>query len=131
MAHYRTQAYVEAAYALIQEGKKASDVSQALLRRLSKSKQLSLLPAIIDAMQIRESLGTKIPVAITIGRDFSKAGAARVEATVAQAIGRETSIETTTDSSLLGGIIIQQGDDVIDASVKALAASLKNYLAHM
>lgn len=39
-------------------------------------------------------------------------------------LGREVSISSTTDASLIGGVIIKAGDTIIDGSMKSQLESL-------
>jgi F-type H+-transporting ATPase subunit delta len=48
---------------------------------------------------------------------------------LARKYGRDVSLNTVVDPSVVGGIRIQIGDDVIDASVSSRLADLRQRLA--
>ena len=53
----------------------------------------------------------------------------RIREAMAQRLGREVELETTTDPALIGGVIIRAGDLVIDASLRGRLKSLAGEVA--
>ena len=47
-----------------------------------------------------------------------------ITATLKSKLGRDVSITTRTDESLIGGVIIKAGDTIIDGSMKSQLESL-------
>ena len=101
-----------------------------LAQLLAENKRLVLLPEIVSLFEALKSeregeLAAHITSAFTLA-DAQMAGlVAKLEAK----LGRKVTATQSVDSELIGGVVIQVGDEVMDASVRggleALAVTLK------
>lgn len=89
------------------------------LKVVTENGRLALIPHIADSYEVMQSERSGNIEAHVIS---AYAVNATQKKTIAEALkikfGRDISIKTKTDKSLLGGIIIRAGDVVIDGSVK-------------
>lgn len=66
---------------------------------------------------------------VTVAHTLSAAQSARLEKSLASSYGRPVKLTTNIDPSVIGGMRIQIGDDVIDGSVSARLTELRLKLA--
>ena len=66
---------------------------------------------------------------ITVATELKKQAASRLEKTLTTSYGRPIKLNTVIDPSILGGMRIQIGNDVIDGSVAARLNELRTQLA--
>lgn len=67
--------------------------------------------------------------AVTVAHELPKATATRLEKTLAESYGRPVKLNISRDPSIIGGMRIQIGNDVIDGSVAARLNELRTQLA--
>jgi F-type H+-transporting ATPase subunit delta len=96
-----------------------------LVGLLSENKRLNLLPEIVqlfEAMKATQEgvLEAHITTAFELSADQMAGLLARVEAK----FGRKISATQSVDAELIGGVVIQVGDEVMDASVRGGLANL-------
>ena len=89
------------------------------IKLTAENNRLEIMPAIaqsFEAMRAEEegSIEAQVISAYAVNATQKKSIAAALK----EKLGREVTITTKTDKSLLGGVIIRAGDMVIDGSVK-------------
>jgi hypothetical protein len=93
---------------------------------LATNGRASLLPSIITSY---EALSAKargaVSAEVTTAVALSPAQAKGVAAALRQALGKDPEIETRVDPAILGGIKVQVGSRLFDASLKSKLDSLK------
>jgi F-type H+-transporting ATPase subunit delta len=101
-----------------------------LARLLVENKRLALLPEIVGMFEVLKAeqegeLAAHITSAFTLDAGQMAGLVARLEAK----FGRKVSATQSVDAELIGGVVIQVGDEVMDASVRggleALSVTLK------
>lgn len=107
-------------------GGRASDVTTALVSLVVGTGRIRELPAIVDELKSKSASLTdralaevRSAVALTDDQKVNLAGALR------QSQGKDFDIVNIVDPSLLGGIVVQIGDTVIDGSVRNRLAQLR------
>lgn len=107
-------------------GGKASDVTTALVSLVVGTGRIRDLPAIVDELKSKSAslsdralAEVRSAVALTDEQKVNLAGALR------QSQGKDFDIVNIVDPSLLGGIVVQIGDTVIDGSVRNRLAQLR------
>jgi len=108
---------------------RVSDLLVDALQVVNRKERMILLPAIAETyrQELRDSRGrvdvfVKTPVALPAGlRD-------RLRQAVVHFTGREPELVETVDPALLGGMVVQIGDDKIDASVASQLNNLSEAL---
>ncbi|WP_020468562.1 ATP synthase F1 subunit delta [Zavarzinella formosa] len=108
---------------------KVSDVVVNFLLVLNSKNRLSLLshiaPAYRHLMDIRAK---RVRVLVRSVLPLSAEQTERLRQTVGVAYGREPVIVSQLDETLLGGMVVQVGDEVFDSSVRTRVNNLRNQL---
>jgi F-type H+-transporting ATPase subunit delta len=101
-----------------------------LLRMLAARDRLHLVPGIIVELTHldREARGV-LEASITVARPISDDEGADIARRIGAATGKTVELSTQVDPGILGGVIIQMGDRLIDASVSGRLERLRQQLA--
>ncbi len=101
-----------------------------LVGLLAENKRLGLMPEIVDLFEAEKAaregvLEAHVTTAFELGAEQMAGLVAKLEAK----FGRRITATQSVDASLIGGVVIQVGDEVMDASVRGglenLAVTLK------
>lgn len=101
------------------------------LDELAHFRRLGLLPeinAMFDAYK-RESEST-LKVKVTSALDLASAEVEQLKTSLGKRFGRAIDMDVKVDASLLGGVIIDTGSEVIDGSARGRLDRLASALAH-
>ena len=98
---------------------------------LAANKRLSLLPEIHSLFaQYKANQEKSVDVEVVSAFDLADAARDKLAAVLGRKLERQVKVRTTTDRSLLGGVLIRAGDLVIDGSVRGrlnkLAAAINS-----
>lgn len=107
----------------------AEDELISFILILGEDGLLDKLDRIVD--QVRKSYKRLTPyeyVRVTSAIDLTKDEQKRIEKALAKNGEREIRLELKTDSSIIGGLIIQQNDWLLNASIQGRLDHLKRYL---
>jgi len=86
---------------------------------LASNKRLSLLPEISSQFELFKANQEKsVDVEVISAFDLADATTDRLADVLGKKLEREVKVSTSTDSNLLGGVLIRAGDLVIDGSVR-------------
>lgn len=99
-------------------GENLDEQAVNFVRLLAENKKLVLLPQIAEQYEIlkADEQGT-LEAEVISAYAINAAQKKKIASALQNKLGREISIKTRTDKSLLGGMIIRAGDLVIDGSV--------------
>ena len=99
------------------------------VRILAHRDRLDLIPqiALEFRRRVNEHRGIEV-VQITTAIPLDEQQRERVGARLAQRIGKRVALETRVDPQILGGVVAQIGDDVIDGSVRGRLERLRRSL---
>ncbi len=104
---------------------KLSEKAQNMMHILAENKRLALLPQIASLFDELKALQEKsVDVAVTTAFELSGEQEANLVKALSAKLDRKITISSSTDKSLIGGVIIRAGDLVIDASVRGKLAKL-------
>ena len=111
------------------EGKLGAEGAN-LVGLLSENKRLNLLPEIVQLFEAMKATQEGVLEAhVTTAFELSAAQMAGLLAKLETKFGRKISATQSVDKELIGGVVIQVGDEVMDASVRGglenLAVTLK------
>jgi len=96
-----------------------SDQVRNFIAILSANKRLALLPEIYELFSHYKANQEKsVDVEVVSAFDLADEARDRLAGALGKKLEREVKVRTTTDSSLLGGVLIRAGDLVIDGSVR-------------
>ncbi|MGY6549065.1 MAG: F0F1 ATP synthase subunit delta [Roseinatronobacter sp.] len=94
---------------------------------MANKRRLFALPQVLASLRamIAAEKG-EVTAEITAARTLTKAQEADLVKTLKAKIGKDITLQTTVDESLIGGLVIKVGSQMIDTSIRAQLAALKN-----
>lgn len=97
------------------------------LKLLAQNRRLFVLPALVNQLRglIAEERGevtAEVTSAVALTDDQKK----QLTETLAQKSGKTVKLKTSVDETLIGGMIVKLGSQMIDSSVRSKLASLQN-----
>lgn len=96
-----------------------------LVRVLGDNKRLLLLPAIARLFtEFSDRAQNKVQLDISSAYKLDAATKKAIVSAVGAKLGKTLEVSTSVDKSLIGGVVIRAGDQVIDASIKNRIAQL-------
>ncbi len=110
-------------------GDRVSSVVLRFLRVLNRHGRLGLLPALArESRQIWDRRHKRVPVLVRTAVPLDEAQEAALRDRVERMISATPILQITTDPALIGGLIVQVGDQVCDASVRNRLEQLRQRL---
>ncbi len=105
--------------------------ARALVALLVENRRLDLLPEITAQFEQYRAEAEKVVQADVVSA-FPLSGdqEASIAAALKRRLGREVSIKSSTDETMIGGVVIRAGDMVIDGSVTGHLDRLASALSH-
>ena len=86
---------------------------------LAENKRLALLPEIADLFTtFKANFERSVEVEVISAFELEDETTRRLSEALGRKLERSVNVRSTTDSSLLGGVLIRAGDLVIDGSVR-------------
>jgi F-type H+-transporting ATPase subunit delta len=102
-----------------------SQQAQNFLNLLAENKRLSLLPDVSSLYEtLKANQERSIDVSIVSAFDLGNEQQDKLTQALSAMMSREINITSTTDESLIGGVVAYAGDLVIDGSVKGKLSKL-------
>ncbi len=93
------------------------------------NKRLQLLPEIsLIFEQLKANQEKTVDVELTTAYELSEETYANLTRSLSAKLAREINVNTSIDSTLLGGVVVRTGDLVIDGSVRGKLAKLAEQL---
>ncbi len=94
---------------------------------MAQKRRLFALPQVLTALRalIAEAKG-EVTAEVTSAQPLTKAQEADIAKTLKARVGKEINLKLTVDESLIGGLVIKVGSQMIDSSIRAQLAALKN-----
>lgn len=104
---------------------------QNFVRVLAENKRLDVISEIADLYEAKRAEAERTVVAeVTSASPLSEAQQVQLITALKKRLGREVTLVTKTDETIIGGAIVRAGDLVIDASVTSQLEQLANTLMH-
>lgn len=105
---------------------KALNTTKGIISMLVASERSGLLDEIVDAF-VKEAAKTRSKEVATIRTAVAldEATVEKIAAALSKRTGKDLDVKVIVDESVMGGIIANVGDEVIDGSVKTRLAKLK------
>ena len=99
------------------------------LKLLLENGRVAVLPAIADQFDaLKAKIENKVDVLVTSATTLTDKQVIEISSALSARLGRDVSIETKVDESLIGGAVITAGDVVIDGSTRARLEGLASAL---
>jgi len=104
---------------------KLNPQQQNLVRLMAENGRLRALPEVAHQFEIyRAEAEGKVEAEVISAFALSSEQEQAITETLKSKLGRDVSIATSTDESLIGGVVIKAGDTIIDGSMKSQLESL-------
>lgn len=101
-------------------GDRLETQQQNLVRLMAENDRLKVLPEVaVQFETLRAESEGKIDAEAISAFPLTDAQQAAISDALKSKLGREVSLTTSTDESLIGGVVIKAGDTIIDGSMKA------------
>lgn len=119
----------EDAAAALLEGHAGREVLN-LAKLLVGANRIGELDGIIEQYQLlADEAAGRVRATATTAVPLTRPAADKLEATLSRRLGREVRLDNVVDRSIIGGLVLQMGDRVIDASVATRLQQLRRQLA--
>ena len=108
---------------------RTQDLTLRLLELLLDKRRITLVPAI--AREYHHLLNNKkgiVSASLVCADKLGDGAIADIKARLAEHVGRNLELEVKVDKTLLGGVVLKLGDQVIDGSLKGKLASIERML---
>ena len=106
-----------------------SELATRCLRLLLQKGRLPALPFIARHIErLADEHGNVMRARVTSAKPLAEGYVAKLRAELERATGKKVLVELSVDASLLGGVVTSIGDTVIDGSIKARLANLRDAL---
>jgi len=110
-------------------GDRLNEHGRNLVRLLIENDRLAVLPEIAEHFEaLKAEAQSIINAVVTSAFELDDEQKANLAAALERKFGRKVEIDTRTDPSLLGGVVVQAGDTVIDGSIRGRLRSLATHL---
>jgi F-type H+-transporting ATPase subunit delta len=108
---------------------RVSDLLRGFVGVLAANNRLDLLRGVEAAYRrILDERAGRVPVKVTTAVPLTDAQKAELTGTLKAALTREPVVSARVDPDILGGMIVQVGDSVVDTSVRTRLLSLRTLL---
>ena len=108
---------------------RASHLLRGLIWTLWKNNRLDLFRNVVGSyLQLLDERAGRVPVKVTAAVPLTDEQKQKLVATLKESLNREPVLHVHVNPDLLGGMIVQVGDTVIDTSVRSRLQSLRTLL---
>jgi len=104
---------------------KLNEQQKNLVKLMAENGRLQALPDVAEQFEVfRADTEGKIDAEVVSAFELSGEQQNTIIETLKKKLGREVSLTTSIDASLIGGVVIKAGDTIIDGSMKAQLEAL-------
>lgn len=128
MKKYLPTSYASAAIELVSQGYSHEDIAHVLLTHLKKAKRLTFMPAIVAEIEERVALGDGQIIDVYSAQPLDEKSKKEITQLTEKLYKAPVTLRTHEDSSLVGGLTLKNGDEVIDFSVATLVSHLHTHI---
>ena len=101
------------------------------LAEMAEHRRMALLPEVAELFEgFKREAESQLLVKVTSAMALDAAQTEQLKASLKRRFKREIELETQVDPSLLGGVVIDTGSEVIDGSARGRLEKLAGALAH-
>lgn len=101
-------------------GEQFNEYGQNLIRVMAENGRLSVLPDVLtEFMALKAELDKELEALITSAAALSEAEKTKIQKSLENRYQRKVRLNCQLDPSLMAGLVIKIGDDIIDASVRS------------
>lgn len=100
-------------------GDQLNEQGQNLTKVMAENGRLSVLPAVLtEFVALKSELEKQLDASVCSASPLSDADVAKIQASLEKRYGRTVKLNFSIDPSLMAGLVIKAGDDIIDASIR-------------
>jgi F-type H+-transporting ATPase subunit delta len=117
------------AIAAISKKMKLSATMANTLALMAQKRRLFVLPQLVKSLRdtIADAKG-EITAEVTSAKALTKSQSDKLAKSLKASTGKDVSLQTSVDESLIGGLIVKVGSKMIDTSIRAKLNSLQNVM---
>ncbi|RUO27005.1 F0F1 ATP synthase subunit delta [Aliidiomarina minuta] len=106
-------------------GEQLDEKGQNFIKVLAANERLSTLPAVAQAyIALRADYDNEVSVDVTSAVALDKEQQAKLSAALEKRLARKVKLNCSVNPEIIGGLLIQAGDTVIDGTLKSKLAKL-------
>lgn len=106
-----------------------SDLTERLLKLLADRRRLDILKALEEKFaQLLRQRKNVVSARLLSSKELSNSEIADIKARLTEHLGKKLELEVEVDRSLLGGVVLRLGDQVIDGSLKGRLSAIEKEL---
>jgi F-type H+-transporting ATPase subunit delta len=100
-------------------GDQLNEQGQNLIKVMAENGRLGVLPAVLaEFVALKSELDKQLDASVCSASPLSDADVAKIQASLEKRYGRTVNLNFSIDPSLMAGLVIKAGDDIIDASIR-------------
>ena len=108
---------------------KLSDITERLLRLLAERRRLDIIKPLEEKLtSLLRARKNIVSAKLTSSKELTANEIADIKARLTEHLGKKLELEVVIDKSLLGGVVLRLGDQVIDGSLKGKLATVEKEL---
>lgn len=117
----------EKAIGAVGEAMKLSETTVNTMRLMAQKRRLFVLPALVQSLNelIAEEKG-EVTAEVTSAKKLTAAQEKKLAATLKKSVGKDVKMNLAVDESLIGGLVVKVGSQMIDTSIRSKLAALQN-----
>jgi F-type H+-transporting ATPase subunit delta len=115
------------AIAAIAKAMKLDDMLSNTLQLMATKRRLFVLPQLVDALRrkLSEARG-EVTAEVVSAKALTAAQTKSLSAALADAAGKNVTLNATVDENLIGGLVVKMGSKMIDTSIRSKLGALQN-----
>ena len=104
-----------------------SDILGNALQLMASKRRLFVVPALLKQLtaMIADEKG-EATAEVTTAKKLTKAQSDALAKTLSAKVGKKVQIDATVDETLIGGLIVKVGSQMVDSSIRSKLANLEN-----
>ena len=116
-----------AAIAAVSKKMGLSDTVANTLSLMASKRRLFVVPQLVASLKdkIAEAKG-EVAAEVVAAKSLTKAQQDKLAKTIKATVGKDVTLNVTVDESLIGGLVVKVGSQMIDTSIKARLNALQN-----
>jgi F-type H+-transporting ATPase subunit delta len=100
-------------------GDQLNEQGQNLIKVMAENGRLSVLPGVLaEFIALKSELDKQLDASVCSASPLSDADVAKIQASLEKRYGRTVKLDFSIDPSLMAGLVIKAGDEIIDASIR-------------
>ncbi len=100
-------------------GDQLNEQGQNLIKVMAENGRLGVLPAVLaEFVALKSELNKQLDASVCSASPLSDADVAKIQASLEKRYGRTVKLNFSIDPSLMAGLVIKAGDEIIDASIR-------------